>query len=615
MSIYAGRKFLVLATFVFVYLVFLLRLFYIQLIDDSYKLSAQKNVLRLITDYPARGYIYDRHGKLLVFNEAAYDLMVVPNQVKNIDTADFCKLLKITKDEFISRIQKARKYSAQRESVFEKLITSDTYAAFQEKLYKFTGFYTQPRIIRKYPSKVAAHLLGYIGEASESVIEKNSYYRSGDYIGISGIESTYETALRGKRGTRIMLVDVFNKEKGSFENGRYDTAAIPGYSLTSTIDLALQKYGEELMVNKRGSIVAIEPSTGEVLAIVTSPTYDPNLLIGHERSANYVKLLQDTAKPLFNRALMAVYPPGSTFKLVNGLIGLNDGVITTNTRFSCTKGFHFGGVTIGCHAHASPLNFFESIQQSCNAYYCNVFKSIIENPRIHSSRLGYISWRKSIASFGLGKRLGTDIANELSGFVPTAEYYDKHYGKNRWNAYTMISVGIGQGEVGATPLQLANVVATIANRGFYYVPHIIKMIGDSVNANSTFTTRMYTSVKSTYFAYVVDGMRMVVESGTARGSKIDSIPMCGKTGTAQNPHGKDHSLFVAFAPIVNPKIAIAVVIENAGFGAEWAAPIASLMIEKYIRGHTNRPEVEEKMLNTNLINPSENARDQSHPKH
>jgi penicillin-binding protein 2 len=594
-----GHRFVVLGIFTVVIIVYLARIFYIQVLEDSYKLSANNNVLRYIIEYPARGLVYDRNGKLLVYNEAVYDLMVTPKQVKDIDTLEFCGLIGITKEEFVKKITKARKYSAVKASIFEKQLSAETYAVLQEKLYRFSGFFVQSRTLRKYPEHIAAHTLGYIGEVDDAVIKKNPYYKSGDYIGISGIERSYEEELRGKRGVRIVMVDVFNREKGSFSNGEYDSIAIAGKNLVTTLDLDLQKLGEMLLANKMGSVVAIEPSTGEILAIVSQPGYDPNLLVGRIRSKNYSILLKDELKPLFNRAMQAYYPPGSTFKLVNSLIAEQEGIINPATVYP--HSFVVGSKSVKCHPHPAGLDLRGAIQYSCNPYFCNTFKSFVDNRKFGDPESGYRKWREYVLSFGVGRKIGVDMPHELSGLVPTVEYYDRFYGKGRWKASTIFSLGIGQGELGVTPLQMANIMCIIANKGYYYTPHIVKQIGNKDNATRGLKERHVTMVESGYFNAVQDGMQRVVEAGTARVARFGEVVICGKTGTAQNPHGKDHSLFVAFAPRENPKIAIAVMVENSGFGATWAAPIASLMMEQYLTDSISRPELLERIMKGVLI--------------
>ncbi len=600
--IYANRKFIIIGLFLLVGTIFVARLFYIQIIADKYILSANNNVLRYITQYPARGLIYDRNGKLLVYNEAAYDLMVIPKQVKSFDTLELCSLIGISKEEFIDHLKKARNYSPFRPSIFEAQISRENYGFLEEKMFSFPGFFVQPRTLRKYTYPAAAHTLGYIGEVSPELILKNPYYRSGDYIGISGIERSYEELLRGKKGMKIQVVDVFNRPKGSFQHGKYDTTAFAGTDLYSSLDIELQLYGEKLMAGKKGSIVAIEPSTGEILCMVSSPSYDPNLLVGRDRRKNYVKLSQDSViVPLFNRAEMAMYPPGSTFKLVDALIGQQEGVLGPDTRYACPGGFSLGnGKMVGCHSHQSPLNLRESIMISCNTYYCRVFRSIIDKKSFRTTREGYETWRNHVMSFGFGKKLGIDLPGELNGNIPSPGYYDRYHGKNRWTSMAIISLAIGQGEIGITPIQLANLAALISNRGSYFVPHFVKAIGSKDKLNEAFSTKKKSDIDPAYFDIVIQGMEDVVLSGTARASKLDSITICGKTGTAQNPHGKNHSLFIAFAPMESPKIAISVVVENAGFGAAWAAPIASLMIEKYLTRKVKRTDIENNMINGTL---------------
>jgi penicillin-binding protein 2 len=596
---FINRKYVIMALMVLASLGLLTRLFIIQVVKDSYRLSADNNVLRYVTQYPARGLIYDRNGKLIVFNQAAYDLMVIPAQTSRIDTGGFCTLLGITESIFRERMAGAVGYSKRAPSVFLKQISDETYARFQEKMFLFPGFYVQPRTLRKYSRPVASHLLGYVSEVDDGIIRKEPYYKPGDYIGKSGIEEAYEKELRGKRGVKIYLVDVYSRIKGSYQGGNFDTVAVQGDNIISGIDLNLQEYGEFLMKNKRGSIVALEPKTGEVLTLVSSPNYDPGLLVGRIRSDNFAKLSVDTLKPLFNRALMASYPPGSTFKPINGLIGLQEGVITPQTLFPCNNGYLF----VACHSHASPLNLVGAIGNSCNAYFCQAYRRVLENPYYNTIGDAYEKWKSYLNEFGFGNKLGTDFVNELTGFIPATDYFDKYYGKNRWKALTVISMAIGQGEVGTTPLQMANMTAAIANRGYYYTPHIVKSIGENHTIDKRFITKHQINIDSSNFEQIVLGMEAAVNAGTATIAALNDIIICGKTGTAQNPHGKNHSVFIAFAPKDNPKIAIAVYVENAGFGATFAAPIASLMIEKYLRGEITNKAREQSMLELNLMSP------------
>lgn len=600
---FINRKYFIIALISLISVILLIKLFYIQVIDNSYRTSADNNVLRYITQYPARGLILDRNGKIIVSNQAVYDLLVIPGQVAKMDTVGFCSILGITVDNFKERLIEARSYSRQAPSVFLKQISSETYGRLQEKMFTYTGFYVQARTLRKYTKPVGSHILGYVGEADEGIISSNPYYKPGDYIGISGIEKSYEAELRGKKGIKIFLVDVYSRIKGAYRDGALDTIPVQGNDLTSTIDLDLQEYGELLMQNKTGSIVAIEPTTGEVLALVSAPGYDPGLLVGRIRSENFTKLQQDTLEPLFDRALMASYPPGSTFKPINGLIALQEKVIVENTTFSCDNGYLF----VGCHSHRSPLNLADAIMMSCNSYFCQAFRRTLENSTYASVGDSFDKWRTYLTEFGFGSTLGTDFVNELPGFIPQVSYYDRYYGANRWKALTVISLAIGQGEIGTTPLQMANMTAAIANRGYFYTPHIVKSVGDGGEIDSRFKEQHKISIDKENFESIILGMEGTVNDGegTARSVALSDIIICGKTGTAQNAQksGKDHSVFIAFAPKDDPKIAIAVYVENAGFGSTNAAPVASLMIEKYLKGEITNKWMEQNMLNLNTINP------------
>ncbi|MBC8487441.1 MAG: penicillin-binding protein 2 [Bacteroidetes bacterium] len=597
----SDRKYVINAIFIIVGVIFLIRLLFIQVLDESYILSAESNVLRQNTIYPNRGLIYDRNGELLVYDEAAYDLMVIPRQVKQIDTVEFCMLLDITDSAFKAKIHKAKKYSMYKPTVFQAQISKEEYGYIEEKLYKFPGFYVQLRSLRKYPVPIAAHTLGYIGEVNKKEIEKSHYYRQGDYIGKSGIEKFYEKELRGKKGTEIVMVDVHNREQGSYRNGRYDTLSEPGQNLYLSLDADLQAYGEKLMQNKIGSIVAIDPKTGGIIAFITSPVYDPNLLVGRVRGKNFNNLMNDSLKPLMNRAIMGTYPPGSTFKIVNAMVGLQEGVLREGTLYSC-----YGPATtpIRCtHDHVSPLALKEGIEQSCNPYFWNVFKSIINNPKYNSIRESFNSWRKHVTSLGFGSKFNTDIPFELNGNIPTSEYYDKIYSEGHWNALTIRSLAIGQGEILITPLQLANLVAVIANKGFYYPPHLVTAIGTKDNRIKEFNEKTETTIDLKHFIIIQEAMLNVFEGehGTARWARLEGMHICGKTGTVQNPHGKDHSMFIAFAPKDDPEIALSVIVENSGYGSTWAAPIASLLVEKYLNDTISRPYIEKRILEGNLI--------------
>ncbi|MEA3503832.1 MAG: penicillin-binding protein 2 [Bacteroidota bacterium] len=598
---YSGRKFVIGGIFIMLGIIFIARLFYLQIIEDKYVLSAQSNVVRKTTLYPSRGHVYDRNNNILVHNEVAYDVIVVPKRVKEFDTLSLSQILGIEKEFVAKRLKKAKRYSYRKSSVFLPQISKETYAYLEEKLFKFPGFSVQTRSLRKYPRPIAANTLGYVGEVNSRRIKKDNYYRQGDYVGISGLESKYEKSLRGKKGERHVLVDVYNREMGSFQDGRFDTAAIKGQNIYSTLDADLQEYGELLMKNKIGSIVAIEPSTGEILSLITSPGYDPNELVGRIRGKNYLKLSKDPLKPLFNRALMAQYPPGSTFKLVNALIALQEGVIRKNSMFSCQ-----GVVSrpIKCsHNHKSPLNLEEAIEMSCNTYFWKSFDRTISNPIYENSEEGYNVWREYVLSLGLNNKFNTDLAYERSGFIPNSQYYDKYYKKGHWNALTVRSLSIGQGEILVTPLQLANFTVIMANRGFYYPPHLVKSIGTNNSKVNLSYDKKNTLIDKENYDIVVEGMERVFteEHGTARWYALDSISMCGKTGTVQNPHGKDHSIFIVFAPKDNPKIALSVIVENSGFGSTWAVPISVLMIEKYLKGKISKEWVEKKMIEGNLI--------------
>lgn len=594
------RRILIIGLFTFIVVVFIFRLFQLQVVQDKWRYKAAQITERSITKYPSRGVIYDRYGNLLVGNTAVYDIMVMPAEIDNLDTLALAKLLGIEHKDLVYELDKARLYSRHKASAVARLIPAQEYVKIAERLGDFEGFFSQVRTTRNYPDRIAAHALGYLSEVGDKIMEEDGYYKLGDYIGSNGVESIYEDVLRGKKGTQIMLVDVFNNVRGKYEGGKYDTASVPGRPITSSLDIELQKYGQALMQNKRGSIVAIEPSSGEILAMVNSPDYDPNLLVGRVRGENYLKLLNDTLKPLYNRALQAKYPPGSTFKLVNALIGMQEGVATTETYHSCRGGYYFGRRRLGCHAHPSPLKLDYSIITSCNAYYCNVFKDIID--KYPTTEEGYKVWRDYVTRFGLGDRLMTDMTSEVQGLVPSHSYYDNIYGPGRWKPNTIISLAIGQGEMGVTPIQMANMAATIANRGWFFTPHMIKYIDGEPLTDSTYTQKRYTYIDDSHYQVVVDAMEQVVERGTGRGVRYDDTPICGKTGTAQNPHGKDHSIFIAFAPKDDPEIAIAVYVENVGYGSTWAAPITSLMIERYLtRQPTSRTAMEKRILEADLM--------------
>ncbi|MEM9023035.1 MAG: penicillin-binding transpeptidase domain-containing protein, partial [Bacteroidota bacterium] len=580
------------------------RLFYIQVIDDSYQLSADNQSHRYVTQYPSRGLLYDRHGALLIYNEAAYDLMVIPRDVQAMDTAGFCALLGIDRASFDERLSKARSFSRRKASVFEKQISADAFASISEKLYKYPGFFGRKTSLRRYPAPIGAHVLGYLSEVSPEVVRQDTYYENGDYHGTRGLERSYEPILRGERGMKVLTVDVHNVIKGSFQDGALDKPAVPGTDLVTTLDATLQAYGEQLMVNKKGSIVAIEPHSGEILALVSAPAYDPNRLVGRDRNTEYRHLVNnDSLDPLFNRALMAEYPPGSIFKMVQALIGMQEGVLNEHTGFSCNKSL------VGCHNHPAASTLERGIQYSCNPYFYHAFKRIVnqgKSPSIFKdTELGLAPWKEHMLSFGLGQRLDLDLPHLKKGQIPGVDLYDNIYGQGRWAFSTIYSISIGQGEVAVIPLQMANLAAIIANRGHYYTPHLVKSIGQDGEKPERYREKHLTTVDRNHYDIVVNAMQRVVESpgGTARRARIDSVAVCGKTGTAENPHGEDHSVFIAFAPKDDPKIAMAVYVENAGFGGTWAAPIASLMMEKYLTGTIKHPEKEQRILEADFLQP------------
>jgi penicillin-binding protein 2 len=593
-----------------VVLIIISKLFYIQVINDEYRQIAKRNALYYQTQYPARGLIYDRNKNVLVSNQTMYDITVIPREIGSFDTLELCKILNIT-EEFIkqSLIELTKKYrnkgiASYQQTPIVKHISIEAYTKFQEKSYKFPGFYTRAYTARKYTTKSAANVLGYITEVDKNDISNDNYYQQGDFIGKNGIEARYENELRGQKGVAIYTRDVLNRIQDHYKNGTEDSMAITGLDLICTIDSALQNYGEKLMKNKSGSIVAIEPETGEILALISSPCFDPSLLDEENRVTNYKKLLDDKYKPLFNRAIMSPYPPGSIFKIANALVGLQENVITPDTYYSCAMGYHVGR-GVGCHSHPSPTNMTQSIYMSCNAYYCHTFRSIIDNPKYENIYESFDKWIEYCSSFGFGRKLDSDLYGEKNGKMPSTKTYDNLHGKNRWKSLSIISLAIGQGEIGCTPLQIANFMATIANRGYYYIPHIVKNI-ENKGIDAKFKQKHYTTVDTTNYKKVIDGMYLAVNGmgigNTAGRAYVKNLDICGKTGTAQNPLGEDHSTFACFAPRNNPKIAVAVYVENAGSGASWAAPIASLIVEKYLTGTITRPYEEERIINANLLN-------------
>lgn len=603
------RKYIIGGFIVVIAIIYIARLFMLQIVDTDYRRFAEGNAFLKKVQYPSRGLIYDREGRLMVYNQSAYDVMMIPREVKEFDTLAFCNAIDITKEEFDQRVKrmKDRRYNPSYSSYTPQLLISqmsaEEYGRLQEVLYKFSGIYVQNRVIREYNYDIAGSLLGNIREVSSSDIENDSYYNAGDYTGDLGIEKSYEKYLRGEKGIEILLRDSKGRIKGEYENGKYNEAPISGKNLTLSIDAELQEYGEYLMQNKIGAIVAIEPSTGEILAMVSAPTYKPSSLVGRERGKNYAKLVKDKYKPLYDRTIMGVYPPGSTFKPTQSLIFLQEGIIKPSTSYPCHGGFISGRLKVGCHPHSAPIAMKPALATSCNAYFCYGFKSMLDNrTKYDRTDEAFTIWKDYMVSMGYGYKLGVDLPGEKRGFIPNSEYYDKYYRKGRWKALTIISVSIGQGEVLATPLQIANLSATIANRGYYYTPHVVKQIQDS-EIDSIYTQRHTTMVESKYYEDIVEGMRMAVTDGTCRIGEIEGAEVCGKTGTAQNPHGRDHSAFMGFAPKNNPKIAIAVYVENAGFGATYAVPIGSLMMEKFLNDTIaiDRKPLEERMANSNTI--------------
>ena len=590
-------------------LILLSKLFVIQIIDDKYKLDADNNSMVYSIIYPTRGIIHDRNGKILVGNKVAYDLLVTPREVEEFDTLRLASVLDVDPEIIRSKMaeyKKNRRRIGWQTVVMLKQIPQETYMKFAEISYRFPGFRGQARSIREYPYNAGGNLLGYVSEVDARFLKRNpDEYKSGDYAGMTGIEAAREKELRGEKGYTIWLRNSKNRIESRYKDGEMDKEAIPGKDITTTIDAELQHYGQKLMQNKVGSLVAIEPSTGEILTMVSSPGIDVDMLANIGQ--HYGEISSNPYKPMFNRAVQAPYPPGSVFKLVNGLIGLEEEVVSTGTHYSCNMGYHFGKNKLGCHAHKSPLNFEESIMMSCNAYYCYILRDLLENRTYTSIGIAMDKWKEYVMSFGFGQKLGSDFPSELGGFIPGSAYYNKVYGKGGWKATTVISLSIGQGEIGTTPLHMANLCATIANRGYYYIPHIIKD-SEHVTIEDKYKERHYTMVDTTHFPKVVGGMYRAVNSGfgsggTASIAAVKGLEICGKTGTAQNPHGNDHSVFICFAPKDNPKIAVAAYVENGGFGATYAAPIASLLTEMYLNKEISeeRKYLEERMLNSNLM--------------
>lgn len=590
-------------------IIYTIKLFELQILDTQYKENADSNAFFRKVIYASRGLIYDRSGKLIVYNQPAYDIVMIPRDIQEFDTIDFCNTLRITKEQLKQRFEDLKNprinanYSAYTQQTLISHLSTQDYGRIQEKLYKFPGFFIQKRVIRQYNEICAANVLGNIREVNGNDIEKDDYYKPGDYAGDLGVEKSYEKILRGSKGEEILIRDAHGRIKGNYENGKLDVLPVSGKDLVLSIDVELQKYGEQLMQNKIGAIVAIEPSTGEILAMVSSPTYDPTLLIGKARGHNYKELVNYKYKPLFDRSLMGAYPPGSTFKPTQGLIFLQESIIGLSTMYPCHHGYINGRIKVGCHGHASPLSLKPALETSCNAFFCWGFKNMIDlRAKYGTVQNSFEVWKKHLVSMGFGYKLGVDLPSESRGFIPNSAFYNKAYGKKGWRANTIISDAIGQGEILATPLQIANLCATIANRGYFITPHVVRQVkGDTIARK--FKTKRYPTIKGTYYQDVAEGMRMAVLGGTCRQANIPGLDVCGKTGTAQNPHGRDHSAFIGFAPMNNPKIAICVYVENAGFGATFGVPIGSLMIEKYLNGKisNSRQYIEDRMLKSNTI--------------
>jgi penicillin-binding protein 2 len=607
MGSFKSRRTVVAAAIILVFAVIAFRLFQVQILDKEYRITAENNALKYETIYPARGRILDRNGQVIVDNKISYDIMVTPFDVKEFDTLAFCRIFDLdtafVKDKFREYRLYRRKIGYQ-SLVFKRQVTSEQYNMFIEKSFLFPGFTGVPRTSRSYPYEGGGNLFGYISEVDADYIKDHPEYKSGDYVGKTGMEEAYETLLRGEKGYNIYLRDAHNRIKEHYKDGEYDKTAVAGTDVTTTIDGTLQAYGEQLMRGKVGSLVAIEPATGEILTMVSSPGIDVNQL--SDISKYYKDIVTDPYKPMFNRAVMSPQPPGSVFKLVNGLIGLQEGVLTPETLYGCHRGYVVGNLRVGCHGHPSPINMYQSIMMSCNAYYCYVFRSILDNPKYDSVQEGFEHWKAYTESFGFGTKLGTDIPGEKAGTMPTVERYDRLHGKGRWRSISIISLSIGQGEIGCTPMHLANLAATIANRGWFYTPHLQKDT-PACPIDDRFKERHYTMVDTSHFEEVVKGMELAINytggGATATVARIPGIIACGKTGTAQNPHGDDHSVFITFAPKDDPKIAVVAYVENGGFGATWAAPIASLLVEKYLKGEISpeRKALEKRVFDGNLM--------------
>lgn len=602
------RKYVIGGFICVIVLIYILRLFNLQVADTKYKANAENNALLQRIIYPARGLIYDRNDRLVVFNQPAYDVMLIPRDVGKFDTTALCAVLNITREQLLEKWEDMKNprrnpgYSAYTPQKLISQLSQEDYGRLQEKMHKFPGFFIQKRTIRQYNYDCGANILGNIREVSSADVERDRYYRAGDYTGDLGVERSYEQALRGTKGMEVLMKDALGRIKGRYDDGAHDVMPQSGRNLKLSIDIELQKYGEQLMAGKIGAIVAIEPATGEILCLVTSPGYDPSLLVGRERGKNYSELVRNPYKPLFDRAIQAAYPPGSTFKPTQGLIFLQEGVVTEGTQYPCHRGY-VNGLRVGCHGHASPIALKPALQTSCNAYFCWGFKNMVDKagstPAVQLEK-----WKNYLVEMGYGYRLGIDLPGEGRGFIPNPGYYNKML-SDKWTANSVISVSIGQGEVLATPLQIANLCATIANRGWFITPHVVKEVQDTL-IDKNFRTKRGIHINKNYYNMVAEGMRMAVTGGTCKLANLADIEVAGKTGTAQNPHGRDHSAFMGFAPYDNPRIAVAVYVENAGFGATYGVPIGSLIIEKYLKGEISpsRKGIEDRMLNSNTIQTS-----------
>lgn len=605
------RKNIIVGLIILSGLVLLVKLFFLQVVNQEYKALADSNIKRKLIAYPSRGLVYDRHGSLLVTNEPVYDLMVIPKNISDIDTARFCSFLNIDKKTFKDKIKEASKWSRHKPSVFLKQIPKEVYASFQEYQHMFQGFYEQVRPQRSYNYNGAAHIFGYIGEVSSRDIAKESeYYEEGDYIGVSGIEKTYESLMRGVKGQKLLSVDNLGRVKGKYKEGVFDTNAVTGSDIRLTIDIELQEYAEKLLANKVGSLVAIEPATGEILALVSRPGYDPNVLNGRERGENFKMLKSDTLKPMFNRAVTAWYIPGSLFKTVVALVGLEEGSIKPNTYYKCGGSYKVGRMRLNCsHGHKSCGSVMSALEQSCNPWFWQAFRSTIEQPKYESQEAAFVKWSYYLDELGIGKPLGVDLPNEDEGNIPTVGDYNRMHGEGRWGATNIISLGIGQGEMGMTTLQMANLMSTVANSGYYFTPHLLlESSGDSLRRIERFNV----SIAEEHFGPVIKGLERVVSSGTAKLAAIKGHQVAGKTGTADNPMGEPHSIFAGFAPSEDAQIAVAVVVENAGFGSTYAAPIASLVMEKYLNKDIDKSRkwLEDRMLKMDLVTKDEPSDDE-----